>query len=352
MRIAFAADLHLRGKDLAITEWHLAELSEKLRANADILLVAGDVFDHPQVGDRHASTGAITRVINRFLRNLSIPVVLIPGNHDKANEASVDALAVLEATDPQITVVREAQWVYWPGTVTPWDPQPKPLAVACLPWFWDGDASRHLALLAEEAVPAADYTRVLIAHVQVKGAVMNGGRRCQEGSFSVSMQELTDFPAERIALGDFHQRQTVAGEKGGYVGAIRQLNFGEEGNPQGFEIWDSVTNEVQWIELETAPKFTSVEWERGEIAPELEATSYNRVVVNGWIPEAGSMTELQEAGVRIDVQAVHAPRMQRTEGELPDNDPVALFMFWMTSLTDQTINDTDLLTELSELLAA
>jgi DNA repair exonuclease SbcCD nuclease subunit len=60
--------------------------------------------------------------------------------------------------------------------------------------------------------------------------------------------------ADYIALGHLHKRFDA------YIGAIRQCNFGEEGNPTGFEVLtiENDTLDVRYIEI-NAPKFITGE---------------------------------------------------------------------------------------------
>lgn len=90
--ILHTADLHLTGRD---QEWLGEGTSEQglrtlealvdaaERYQADLLLVSGDLFD-----TYHPSEEVVSFVLEQFFR-LTIPAILIPGNHDCLGEARV-----------------------------------------------------------------------------------------------------------------------------------------------------------------------------------------------------------------------------------------------------------------------
>ena len=88
MKIVQTSDLHLGRRrldgrlpdsDLADAFAHIAE--QAIQERADVLLLAGDCFDKPQVEPPHLRQAQ--RVLER-LKRAGIPVVAIEGNHDKA----------------------------------------------------------------------------------------------------------------------------------------------------------------------------------------------------------------------------------------------------------------------------
>ena len=89
MRLYHAADIHLgRSRldgrlpdhDLAMAFRHIAQAA--VADKADVLLLAGDLFDRPQVEPRHLRQA---QEILQILHSAKIPVVAIEGNHDKAS---------------------------------------------------------------------------------------------------------------------------------------------------------------------------------------------------------------------------------------------------------------------------
>ena len=236
MKIANVADPHFRGKDLEHARAQgMAMANECIRRGVGLVTVAGDLFDRPTIGDQHASTGAIAGAAIEVVKRLTdagIDVLMITGNHDQSGPGSADALHVFDGMDGVI-VVRDTDVIALKGKM-----------ILCLPWQWNGDAERELSRFTNPTEPM-----MLLAHVEVIGSRMGGTRCCESspGKWQISRQFLETLPVDHIALGHFHARQDLTG-RGGYIGSLRQCNFGEEGNAAGFEIWDTQTGLTEWVE--------------------------------------------------------------------------------------------------------
>jgi len=324
MKIAIMADLHFRGKDLeAAAEQFQAVINRCTTSRVDAISLGGDLFDASMIGDSQGTTGA---VLASFIEVLDwareIPILAIDGNHDLPT-CGVSALASLD---------HRSTFNYLP---LGWN-EFKGFAVFAFPWVWRGDAEE--AVLAAFEVPAwaEKLPKLFLGHVQVGGAVLGGGRTCPEGPgtwrLSRATVEKLGQTFDRVALGDFHGRQPdLAGiGKGGYVGALRQLNHGEEGNPAGFEIWDTETGAVEWIELNAAPRYRTVEVREGEEIPKAAPNEILRVKTIDWKPSRLVAAEIEAAGVTIMPMIEKAERVARgdelTTGAL--NDPFELLAVW------------------------
>jgi DNA repair exonuclease SbcCD nuclease subunit len=88
MKLYHVADIHLGRRrlegrlpdaDLAVAFRWIAE--EAVRDRAEVFLLAGDLFDRPQVDPPHLRQA---QEVLRLLRDAGIPVVAIEGNHDRA----------------------------------------------------------------------------------------------------------------------------------------------------------------------------------------------------------------------------------------------------------------------------
>ena len=313
MKIANTADWHVRGKDLgAMSEQLAAFTRECVRREVDLVIIAGDVFDRPTIGDNHASTGAVAEVPIRCVGELTkhdIDVVMIPGNHDIAGAGSADALHVFDGMD-NVTVIRE------PGSSVVCD-----IEVISLPWSWESaDPEQNFShFIAESSVDAAEgrsWPNLLLAHVQVTGARMSRTHTAEHkpGTWQISREFLEQLPVDHVALGDFHARQDLAGGRGGYVGALRQCNFGEEGNPAGFEIWDTETNETEWVELDAAPKHRTVVISATEgTLPGRIGNELLRIRYDGGQPDPIEVKQLEKAGIRVEHIVDREERVRRAE---------------------------------------
>lgn len=88
MKLFHAADIHLgrRRLDGRLPDDDFARAfafiaDQAIAESADVVLLAGDLFDHPQVEPPHLQQA---KVVLRKLKAVGIPVVTIEGNHDRA----------------------------------------------------------------------------------------------------------------------------------------------------------------------------------------------------------------------------------------------------------------------------
>lgn len=318
-KIAFFADLHARGKDLEAfrAQW-TAGLAAASRRGCRIVAIAGDIYDRANVFDSAACTGAIQEAVavplaNWLAEDPAREVVVVIGNHDYSGAGSKHALQAIELL-PRVHFFSRPGFVVTGG-----------VRFLCVPWDWDSGATadevtehyleEHAALIAKER--AAGGKLVLLAHAQVIGARLQGIVTCEENA--LSFQYTRDFldvaPFDRIALGDFHGRQELVVARGGYIGALRQLGFGEAGNPTGFEVWDAETGFAEFVALDSAPKHF--------IHRPAVASERITLLGNGWIekvvyPEGALVSaevadKLAAQGVVVEVPVIREERTARAE---------------------------------------
>jgi len=316
-RIALTADWHLRGKDLDVCyEQIQAMAGECAQRGVNWVVVAGDIFDRSTIGDNDASTGAIAEAAICGLSEFTdkrIRVLVIPGNHDKAGAGSMDALTIFGS---RVIVLHEAT-MNWP--IGP------DIRAKILPWQWSGELPPELF---------DDPCDLLIAHISVKGGRMASKKTCdKDGQWTISRADLERIPVRHVALGDFHARQDLTDGRGGYIGALRQCNFGEEDNPAGFEIWDSDTGLTEWVELDAAPKHRTIVVEPGEPTPTILADPkwITRVQIEGNLDHA-AVRKLENAGAIVE-QII--PREERVIRAVPPpgvvNDSHGLIDLWAST---------------------
>lgn len=319
--IASSADWHARGYDLDAFDRQLGALvNQTALAGAELHCVAGDIFDEPNIADSRASTGAIVEVVTRHIANAPFRWLFITGNHDVSGAGSVDALTCLDQFK-NVTIAREAKTILHEVSGT---------RIVCLPWNWSSNRT-PFETLSDLAKSTYAYSRnVLLAHVQRIGSRMSGRKVCEGGSWSISDAELAALNFDHLALGDFHSRHN------GYVGALRQLNHGEEGNPAGFELWHPDTNETKWVELTEAPYYRTVEVFKGQPIPTPGPNEKLRVKTIGWIPSASDVIALEQEAPPGSITV--APIIEREErvarAEVPQgaaSDPAALIELWSST---------------------
>jgi DNA repair exonuclease SbcCD nuclease subunit len=111
--------LHTADWQIGMKADHVAEVAERVRAarlqaidaigrvaaenKVDFVLVAGDAFEHNQVGRQCA------RDVLRRLGDFPVDVYIIPGNHDHAGAGSIYTTGVSQQAPPNVHVLLEPQ---------------------------------------------------------------------------------------------------------------------------------------------------------------------------------------------------------------------------------------------------
>lgn len=227
VRIVHCADVHL---DASLVGAGLGNTEAKLRAEelketfarivglvreeqADLFLIAGDLFEHEYVRKQTAQF-----VIDLIRREIpGVPVFIAPGNHDPLRSDSYYATMA------------------WPQQVTIFGPRwqqvdlPR-LGAAVHGWGYDRPhvTERHLAGLR---ITPDDAVQIVVLHGSDELVPTEAGEY-----LPLNRAECLASGADYIALGHFHHHHVVA-ERGGrplaqYPGAPESLSFGPAG-PHG-----------------------------------------------------------------------------------------------------------------------
>jgi DNA repair exonuclease SbcCD nuclease subunit len=179
---------------------------------AAFVVVAGDVFEHSQV-----SPATVRRAL-QAMRDVPVPVYLLPGNHDPLNHGGVWDSEVFTAAKPDnVHVLRGGIEAVSEGVEilsAPW-PSKRPLSDLCA------------EAVAAHAPPAPGTTRILVGHGQID--------RMSPDPSNPALIVLADLEAQLaagsihyVALGDRHSSTDVGG--GGrirYSGTQEPVDFNE-----------------------------------------------------------------------------------------------------------------------------
>ena len=185
-------------------------------AGARFVIVAGDIFDS-FVPDR--------RIIARALEALgafTVPVYLVPGNHDADSPAALWANSdVVDQLPVGVSVLRETTPVSVVGTSVEVVGVPLPTRKP------DRDLVNEV-LAGLEPVPEGG-ARVVVGHGQVEGVAWSGPDESALISFDPLETAVADGRASYIALGDRHS-VTRVGSTGAiwYSGAPLATDFRED----------------------------------------------------------------------------------------------------------------------------
>jgi DNA repair exonuclease SbcCD nuclease subunit len=170
---------------------------------ADFLLIAGDTFEDNSV-DRQ-----LVIAVAGILGSLTIPVFVLPGNHDPLQPGSVWEHPVWN-TAANVKVLKERRPMEIPGgTLLP------------CPTFARRSPEDPTAWIANET---ADGIRIVVAHGSV-GELMP-----EEGGFPIAMDTAVRTNADYVALGHWHSTLLLPSNgaaRMAYSGTHEATRFGE-----------------------------------------------------------------------------------------------------------------------------
>lgn len=233
---------------------------------ADVVLVAGDLFDH------HVPTAASERLVYETLLRFKAEgaaVVTIAGNHESASKLAVvsDLLAKLD-----VHLVADFRRPDRGGILRlPSRDGTQTAEVGCIPFVPErrfGDAAR---LFEDSASWPAGYSEglarvvssyaegmeagtvhVMMAHLFASGAKLGGSERevSVGPQYAVAAQELPKT-LSYLALGHIHrpQRVSAAPSTTWYSGSPIQLDFGEEGEQKSMCLVEADPGKPAKVEL-------------------------------------------------------------------------------------------------------
>lgn len=207
-------------------EWIVKECWE-----CDELFVVGDIFD-----SRDSINVSVIDVVCRAFHVASkeIKLHVLVGNHDSyLKTPKFNSLQALK------------------GAATVYD---KPILLqdlnaAMIPWTDDTDAFRKdiAGASATGCQGSCDY---LFTHVLVEGAVPHGR--------GIPYSWLKADKFKRVFLGDVHEPVDLD-EHVHYIGSPMQIDQRDAGGKRGFYIYDTASDELEYIENEISPRFHILE---------------------------------------------------------------------------------------------
>lgn len=182
--------------------------------DAQCIVVAGDVFESNQLSEQ-----VVARAVDAMAR-LPVPIVLLPGNHDPLDAASLyDVPALREAAD-RIVVVRDTTPFQVPGVMG--------AEFVGAPWFSKRPATDLCAGMLEALSPIETGFRIAIAHGQTRDQAPDPDG---PGLIDLAAAEaaVSDRRIHYLALGDRHST-TEKGSTGAvwYSGAPVATDFDEQ----------------------------------------------------------------------------------------------------------------------------
>jgi len=246
-------------KFIHTSDWHIGRLFQniallddqlyvlqQLKAYAiehgvDAIIIAGDIFD------RSVPPAEAVEALNNFLGqltiDLSIPVIMISGNHDSAKRLSFGAKQMQDAglhivsnlrdSSQAITIDSDSGPVNFYG-IPYHDPVEVREAFDCQVKTYD-EAHTFMVNLILKSKPA-DIPAVLISHCFIEGAEESESERPLSigGADRVSYEPLKAF--DYVALGHLHAPQYKGYEHIRYSGSLLKYSFSEYKQKKGITL--------------------------------------------------------------------------------------------------------------------
>ncbi len=189
----------------------LAELAQE--HDAAFIVVAGDVFESNQL-----SKQTVLRTLEA-LKTVSMPIFLLPGNHDPLDASSIFLSADFQQANEHIIVIRDNQPIPVPGVPG--------VEVVGAPWRTKRPSTDLCADLVDKLAPKDKGLRIVVAHGQVD-VLSPDTSRPDIISLSAMEAAIVDKRVQYLALGDRHS-VTDVGTTGRvwYSGAPVATDFDE-----------------------------------------------------------------------------------------------------------------------------
>ena len=249
--IAFTGDWHLRGKDLP---QKLNVIQEMLKIckerGVSRLFNGGDTFDVGEVGDKNALPETIIKGLTDIWDLYKIPSTFIVGNHDlHSRGCGLDFLH-----HPDIKVIKHPSFEVFDD-----------FTMFYIPWV-DNDKDYYNKALIQLTLQRGKISRHLVlGHLSIIGCSLGKHGYCSaEHYYSFGLPQLvnSNYEPDRMFFSHIHTKQDL-GNGAMFQGALTQLRFDEdEGKEAGFHIYDTVTDTLEFINLDyCAPKFWTIKEE-------------------------------------------------------------------------------------------
>ena len=211
----------------------------------DFVLVAGDAFDSNQV-DRRTVARAL-----EALRDIQLPVYILPANHDSLNAASVYTSTVFTASKPNNVHI-----------ITSSDPIPisNGFEIVGTPWFAKKLTINPLSSLLLELQPVPGLTRICVAHGAVDIFTPENDSAAIISLFQIE-KAVREKSIGYLALGDRHSLTAV--------GSSKRIWY--SGTPEVTDFRETDAGYIQFVELGqdsistdsvSVGEWSFLEWER------------------------------------------------------------------------------------------
>lgn len=253
-RFVHTADLHLdsvypnsyledgvsfRFNDLILNFSKIVDFA--IRKNVDVFFIAGDVFNRSSV--KRSIIVKFINVISSLVDN-NIPVVIVTGQHDLANDGTT-ALSILKSVCDDLLKTNKVFIEDKDSRKIILDK--KMALVWCVPFSTNIVAELHKANKEVKKYNNKKIPKILVTHLPFAGGKVGKFVFTKENS----QRLVSNF--DYVAAGDLHNRQRIGNIY--YPGSIGIMNMGERHDQKGF-IYGTVDSEgfkTKFVKLSDRP---------------------------------------------------------------------------------------------------
>jgi exonuclease SbcD len=224
----------------------LDQLTQYLENNHDIdaLIIAGDIYDRSVPPT--AAIELLEKVVDKVCHQLSVPIIMIPGNHDSAVRLG---FAASHMSGSGLHILSDIKAIATPVVLT--DNQGQSVAFYGIPYVDPEFIRNHFAVqvkthdemyqfLIEQIVSTfqPNMTNVLLSHCFVDGADASDSERPLSlgGLDKVRPSQFEVF--DYVALGHLHQPQKRGSDSIRYSGSLLKYSFSEHRQNKSMTIVD------------------------------------------------------------------------------------------------------------------
>lgn len=228
------------------------------------------------------------KILDEIFEVEDIDLIAIPGNHDKTDYTDTYSFLSPFLHHPRFHLHEDATQIALS----------KEVMLYLVPFFDDEQYSTCLNVADHQA--NLKTKNVLLTHVEIKGALTNGGEVTDKG---ISQGDYCKF--DQVLVGHFHNRNSI-NSKIHYIGAAYQHNFGEDEKKGVCILYDDLS--IEYIDLEF-PKYIRKEIgtkdltskEITKLAKQAE-TDHIKVILTGAANEidAFDRTALKSVGILVE----------------------------------------------------
>jgi DNA repair exonuclease SbcCD nuclease subunit len=187
-RVLHTSDVHVTDVEATHDSWGWV-VDVALEERVDLVIVAGDLFDHARVSDETVA------IVLEHMRRLPAPTVVLPGNHDHVGPGSLYDRVDLSAAGSHVTLLTDPA-----GTEVSFDD----LGIA----VWGRGMEAHTPdnqPLAGHYTDARDSWRIAVAHGHYFATEEDAHR-----SSPIREAEIAALECDYLALGHWHRCRDVS----------------------------------------------------------------------------------------------------------------------------------------------